>query len=62
MVEVAGDEGTREDSLGLVEDIALAVAARDVGEEQLPDAGIARQRRGPGGGQVAELVATSSAT
>lgn len=41
VVEVPGDEGFGEGSLGFIEHVALAVPPRDVSEQQLPDAGVA---------------------
>lgn len=55
-VEVPGYAHVREDGAGLFIDIPLAVAARDMCEQELPDTGVMGQLRRLDGSQVPELT------
>ena len=55
MIQIAGHVAVGEGSAGLGANLALGVAAREVGQDEVLHAGITGQRGGAGGGHVAEL-------
>ena len=55
-IEIARHADVWEDGLGFGQNVLLAIAAREVGQDQLPDAGFQRQLRRLFRCQVRELL------